>query len=61
MPADELSGRRMHRRAVKWARHPPRAILLEREIGAAVDDPVAIMPLDRREARLESVGDAFCC
>ena len=49
----------MHRRCVERARHPPGAVLVERQIGAAIDDAVEIMPLDRREARVEICRGAF--
>ena len=39
--------------AVERARHAPGAVLIERQIGAAIDDAIEIMALDRREARIE--------
>ena len=55
--ADQPLRRRVHRLGIERARHAPGARALQREIGAAVDDAVEIVPLPRREARVEIVGD----
>ena len=49
----------MHRVGIEGARHTPGATGIEREIGAAVDDPVKIVALHRGRARVEIVGHAF--
>ena len=49
----------MHRLHIERLRHAPCAAKIEREVGAAVDDAIKVMPLDGGEARLESVGHDF--
>ena len=53
--ADEFLRGRVHRLGVERLCDPPGVLALEREIGAAVDDAIKIMPLSRREARVEIV------
>ena len=55
--ADQALRGRVHGRGIERPRHAPGAAALEREIGAAVDDAIEIVALDRREARVEVVGD----
>ena len=43
-------------RGVERSRHAPGAAALEREIGAAVDDAIEIVPRARRKARVEIVA-----
>src|SRR3954449_12018412 len=59
MLADKALRRGVHRLNVEPARHTPRALALQCEIGAAVDDAVEIMALLRRETRVEAVGGFF--
>src|SRR4029077_15727516 len=51
--ADQSLRGNVHRGAIERARHAPDAVLLEREIGAAVADAIEIMSLGRREPRVE--------
>ena len=57
--ADQPLRGRVHRLGVERPRHPPGAAALERQAGAAVDDAVEIVPLHRREARVEIVRHAL--
>src|SRR5579862_10014660 len=57
--ADEILRGSLHRGAIERARHAPGAVLLERKIGAAVADAIEVMPLGRRETRVESFRDPF--
>jgi hypothetical protein len=45
----------MHRRGVERTRHAPSVAGVERQIGAAVDDAIKIVALDRRGAGIEAV------
>src|SRR6478735_827027 len=56
VPADQTLRCSVHRLVVERPRQPPGAPALECEIGAAVDDAIAVVPFDRREARVERVG-----
>ena len=53
--ADEALRRDMHRRGVERLGDAPGAAALEGQIGAAIDDAIEIVPLDRGEARVEAV------
>ena len=59
MLADQPLRGGMHRRGVERARHAPGAVLLECQVGAAIDDAIEIVALDRREARIEIRRAAF--
>src|SRR5271169_2114021 len=56
VPADELLGGGVHGGVIERPRDAPGAVLLQREVGAAVDDAVDVVPLRRREARVEVFG-----
>ena len=56
MLADQALRGVMHRIGIEPARHAPDMADIEREIGAGVDDAIAIVPLLGREARLEIIG-----
>ena len=51
--ADQPLRGRMHRFGVERARHVPRAILIERQVGAPIGNAVKIMPSDGGESRVE--------
>jgi hypothetical protein len=51
--ADETLRRQVHARAVKRLGDAPGAAALEGEIGAAIDDTVEVVALDRGEPRVE--------
>ena len=55
--AEQLLRGAMHLVRIERPRHAPGMTEIEREIGAAVDDAIKIVALDRREPRLEIVGD----
>ena len=57
--ADQPLRRRVHGCAVERPRHAPGAVLLQRQIGAPIDDAIEIMALDGREARIEIRRDLF--
>ena len=57
--ADKALRRRVHRLGVELARDAPGARAIKRQIRPAVHDPIEIMPLLRREARLEIIADDF--
>ena len=59
MPADEPLRGGVHGGGVERPRARARRGSLERQVGAAVDDAVEIVPLRRREARVEIVGDTL--
>jgi hypothetical protein len=61
VPADQALGGGVHRRMVERARHAPGAGARDREVGTAVDDAVAVVALDRREARVERLRHHFGC
>ena len=48
--ADQALRGAMHRGGIEQARHPPGAAAVERQIGAAVDDAVEIVPRDARKS-----------
>src|ERR1700732_2500027 len=49
----------MHRFGIERARHAPSAVLVERKIGAAVDDAIKVMPFDGGEPGVEVRRRAF--
>ena len=57
--AGEPLRRCVHRLDVELARIAPDAIAIQREIGAAADNPIKIVALDRRVARLECIRHAL--
>src|SRR6476646_8096824 len=59
VPTDELLRGGVHGGVIERPRDAPGAILLQREVGAAVDDAVDVVPPRRREARVEVFGDTF--
>ena len=59
MFADQALRSVVHRLSIELARHPPGALLLQRKIGAAVNDAIEIVAFDRREASVEVIGGAF--
>ena len=57
--ADQSLRGRVHRVGIERPRQPPGAADVEREVGAAIGDPIEIMPLLRGEPRLETVRHDF--
>src|SRR5258707_277093 len=53
VPSDKALRRPMHRRRIERARDAPGALAVEREIGAAIDNAVEVMPFYGREPRVE--------
>ena len=59
VPSNEPLGRHLHRRMIEHARQPPRPASRQREIGPAVDDPVEVVALPRREPGVETFRHLF--
>ena len=53
--ADQPLRGRVHRVGIERPRHAPDVAGIEREVGAAIDDAIEIMPPDRGEPRLECI------
>ena len=59
VPTDELLRGGVHGGVIERTCDAPGAILLQREVGAAVDDAIEVVTLGRREARVEALAEPF--
>ena len=59
MLADQALRGSVHRCGIERTRHAPGAAGVDRQIGAAVDDAIEIVTLDRRGAGVEIIRRAF--